>query len=115
MVTTTPRKMSLFTGLMKNVAKDPEKYHVTYAISWENPQLSDDAIERMRGQFGHNMALWKQEMEAELIDDEFALFKQGDFDKYRVSGGSLVNIVRSSSAWTLRPPPKRTQMTPGSW
>lgn len=85
MVTTTPRKMSLFTGLMKNVAKDPGKYHVTYAISWENPQLSDDAIERMRGQFGHNTALWKQEMEAELIDDEFALFKQGDFDKYRVS------------------------------
>ena len=84
MITTTHKDTGLMRQLIKNAGRNPEKYHITYAVSWENPTLSDSAIERMREQIGHNMALWKREMEAELTDNEFALFKQSDFDRYRV-------------------------------
>lgn len=85
MITTTPKRTGLMIKMIKDAGRDPARYHITYAVSWENPQVLDEAIERMRETFGSNTAAWKQEMEAELVDDERALFRQGDFDKYRVA------------------------------
>jgi phage terminase large subunit-like protein len=85
MVTTTPKKMGTLLKLFKQAGKQPEKYHITSAVAWENPEVSDAAVARVKEQFGSNLSAWKQEMEAELTEDDRALFRQSHFDKYRLS------------------------------
>jgi phage terminase large subunit-like protein len=84
MVTTTPKGVKLMRDLMKSVDEDPEHYHLTRATSYENPERDDDALADMRHTFGRSTSAMKQELEAELSEDDGMLFHAEDFDAYRV-------------------------------
>ena len=95
MITTTPKKGSKLMRNLKDLAgKKPERYHLTKAITIENPELADEAIVRMKEGFGRSLAAYMQEMEAELVDDDNMLFKQSDFDKYRIPASEAPSEYR---------------------
>lgn len=89
MVTTTPKAVKLIRDLMKNITRDPERFHLTRAMSIENPYLSVQAVDEMYEALRHSNMGSRQELEGELVlETDGAFFRIADFDKYRIEPGT---------------------------
>jgi phage terminase large subunit-like protein len=92
--TTTPKPTPLMRKLAAGVFGT---LHLTRGVMYENPALSEEAIETLRRVYLGKRA-GRQELEGELLDEfEGALFSRQDLDDYRIIAGMQVpnysNIV----------------------
>ena len=92
--TTTPQPTPFMRKLVSGAFGD---IHITRGTMYENPALSEAAVEDLRKTFLGSRA-GRQELEGELLDEfEGALFSRQDLDDYRIIAGMKVpkysNIV----------------------
>lgn len=94
MITTTPKNMRLIRDLVKQAEVEPERVHITRAISEENSKFAAGALADLRRQY-RGTFLERQELQGELITEaDGALFRMEDFDEYRVEVGSTPEFRR---------------------
>lgn len=97
LITTTPRRTGIMRNLLKVAEEDPSRVHLTRAASRENWRAA--GVQHMVGEveasLHGNQLLIRQELEGELIEDfPGAMFRQEDFDQFRIEESELPDFRR---------------------